>query len=1197
MEGGFPSYHVTINHRGPDVKKTLASLIYRNLRKYGLRVFLDVEELQIGDSSPLAIERAIQSASLHICIFSETYAESAWCLNELVWILACENAKVIPIFYGIQPSDLRYTVTGAYAEAFRNHRIRGRVDTQRLKIWQNALNKVSHISGLVFIKEKDDLGELMDRIEDTVLREVRREALDVARYPVGLDKAAEHFQNEVLYETELSDIKVVGIVGPGGSGKSTLARHLYNAKRFEFSRCCFLSEVSEKKLSSVQQKLVTKLVGFQPHEHIDNTSEGRSTIQHRLAGYRVFIVFDGVDNMDQMENLLFVVKEVIGSGSLIFVTSRDRGLLASSEIKTLYDVKLLNVKDSQKLFCFHAFQRPEPSEGFQDLVHELVNLCGGFPLALKVLGGYLSGKSDRSYWIRQVGNFRKQLPENILDKVLRQSYDSLERKEKEAFLDVAHFLVGENKDLAIRVLEGLGHSGKDCLDTLHQKGLVEFQSLNVDFNINVEDQYIMPFDELGNPICLKQISGLWGASMQVAVSEGAPRLFVREGHASCLKARYLWLFEEWRKVEENNYCKLQSKPYSVRGIYSDEDHEKLQLPEVLQDEEICGLNILMLRCPLDINNFSGDLIWLRLTKCNCICIPSSLSLTSLRVLELSDVNLKDLNILCDAGVTPSQPFSKKCLLFKLFPSGLCFHRRRNYEVLSSSRPENRFQLLFSKVKKIYAKIVSKNMKILPSLPIKFQELKALTHLDLSGCSNLEELPTSFTQLLELQYLSLRDCKKLVLKDLGEISTLEYLDLEGCILLSELPRGTTHQRSLRYLNVLHTTVELPEGLEQLESLEQLFVGSIMLRTLPSSLNNLGQLKELILFECFNLSDIGDSIGKLVHLERLRISRCSAMRMLPERIAWTNIKNLDVRWCLMFEGFKIENDSGRTPSERFLIRRADPGADDFSNSERKASHHISCLTNLIIRDSRITQVYIPQAKSLCPNLETVDLSNNLCLTRIEGLPDSLISLKLMDCRALKALTCLSNLTRLKSLDISGCDGLESLNVEDLSSIEEIKADKCWRLSSMRGLAQLKNLSYFQISTYNTVSSSKWREILHFKLKRGQSFPSSVSTAILYGATVNMEDIGEMEGLAHSYQDVTVRGIPSGLLETGMPVSVKFVYGHLEGAILVCLVAHKCCKFEVTVTNRAQLHDEAQKMHIENEKKWVFLLHGGRKRQLIY
>ncbi|GLJ28461.1 hypothetical protein SUGI_0559910 [Cryptomeria japonica] len=496
MEGGFASYHVTINHRGPDVKKTLASLIYRNLRKYGLRVFLDVEELQTGDSLSLAIDRAIQSASLHICIFSETYAESAWCFNELVWILACENAKVIPIFYGIQPSDLRYTVTGAYAEAFRNHRIRGRVDTQRLKIWQNALNKVSHISGLVFVKEKDDLGELMDRIEDTVLREVRREALDVARYPVGLDKAAEHFQNEVFYETELSDIKVVGIVGPGGSGKSTLARHLYNAKRFEFSRCCFLSEVSEKKLSSVQQKLVTKLVGLQPHEHIDNTSEGRSMIQHRLAGYRVFIVFDGVDNMDQMENLLFVVKKVIGPGSLIFVTSRDRGLLASSEIKTLYDVKLLNAKDSQKLFCFHAFQRPEPSEGFQDLVHELVNLCGGFPLALKVLGGYLSGKSDRSYWIRQVGNFRKQLPENILDKVLRQSYDSLEREEKEAFLDVAHFLVGENKDLAIRVLDGLGHSGKDCLDTLHQKGLVEFQSLNV------EDQYIMPFDELGNTICI-----------------------------------------------------------------------------------------------------------------------------------------------------------------------------------------------------------------------------------------------------------------------------------------------------------------------------------------------------------------------------------------------------------------------------------------------------------------------------------------------------------------------------------------------------------------------------------------------------------------------------------------------------------------------------------------------------------------------
>ena len=102
-------------------------------------------------------------------------------------------------------------------------------------------------------------------------------------------------------------------------------------------------------------------------------------IRNRLANYRVFIVFDGVDNIDQMENLLFVVRDVIGSGSLIFVTSRDRGLLSCSQIESLYHVKLLNVKESQKLFCLHAFQRPGPAEGFEDLVQDLVNLCGGFP--------------------------------------------------------------------------------------------------------------------------------------------------------------------------------------------------------------------------------------------------------------------------------------------------------------------------------------------------------------------------------------------------------------------------------------------------------------------------------------------------------------------------------------------------------------------------------------------------------------------------------------------------------------------------------------------------------------------------------------------------------------------------------------------------------------------------------------------------
>lgn len=194
----------------------------------------------------------------------------------------------------------------------------------------------------IYLLYFSDLGEFLDRIVDNVLKEVTMETLDVAIHPVGLHQAAEQFQNKVLNEIRSSDIVVVGIVGLGGSGKSTLVTHLYNTKRSQFGRCCFLSEVNKKNLPSLQKRLLIDLLGFQPYLHIENASRGRSLLRDRLRGFKVLIVLDDVDNTEQIENLLLVVKDVLGNGSLILVTSRDRDLLARSQIKLLYDVQLLS---------------------------------------------------------------------------------------------------------------------------------------------------------------------------------------------------------------------------------------------------------------------------------------------------------------------------------------------------------------------------------------------------------------------------------------------------------------------------------------------------------------------------------------------------------------------------------------------------------------------------------------------------------------------------------------------------------------------------------------------------------------------------------------------------------------------------------------------------------------------------------------
>ena len=122
----YKSYDVFINHRGPDVKTTFATDLYRSLSSRGLRVFLDKPELEVGRNITPQILHAIETSFIHIAIFSSTYAQSTWCLNELLHMLKAFQSRqkevtIILVFCAIEHSHLRWTTKGSYDEALCNH--------------------------------------------------------------------------------------------------------------------------------------------------------------------------------------------------------------------------------------------------------------------------------------------------------------------------------------------------------------------------------------------------------------------------------------------------------------------------------------------------------------------------------------------------------------------------------------------------------------------------------------------------------------------------------------------------------------------------------------------------------------------------------------------------------------------------------------------------------------------------------------------------------------------------------------------------------------------------------------------------------------------------------------------------------------------------------------------------------------------
>ena len=151
-------FDVFINHRGPDVKKTLATDLYHRLCNHDLRVFLDERELREGENITPQIESAIRTSTVHIAIFSPGYANSKWCLDELILMVeSMSNFKstIIPVFYGVKPAELRWTQggKGIYAQALselqekKNVDGRPRYDSNTLEKWRKALSDVAEIKG------------------------------------------------------------------------------------------------------------------------------------------------------------------------------------------------------------------------------------------------------------------------------------------------------------------------------------------------------------------------------------------------------------------------------------------------------------------------------------------------------------------------------------------------------------------------------------------------------------------------------------------------------------------------------------------------------------------------------------------------------------------------------------------------------------------------------------------------------------------------------------------------------------------------------------------------------------------------------------------------------------------------------------------------------------------------------------------
>ncbi|KAG0627724.1 hypothetical protein M758_2G223400 [Ceratodon purpureus] len=838
----YEKYDVFVNHRGPDVKLTFAAHLNDALRRAGFRPFLDAKSIREGSHVFKSIDEGLNVANVHVAIFSKGYAESKYCLEELCAMLQshreCQKV-IIPVFYDVNPEDLRYVERGPYAKGFRKHQSRNpQKDIQK---WKDALIQVAEFRGFRKDEVSGDENELVKRIVAAVERALPVNLhLSQSSPKFGL---AESLQDVVDTLTLMrpENVGILGLVGMGGIGKTSLAWEIYNhyISRREFRYHSFLKDVRSTSQLELQQQLVSDLL----KQEMKGSSDKYQHWFESFRSHKMLVVIDDIDTTSQFEAL---IPDILGLavGSRIVVTSRHRDVvnlaMRPATKREIYEVKELNPMDSRRLFNWHAFYSEEvPSHGnFPNLATQVADACGGHPLALEVIGRSMSDKTnlgDERIWTDAV----KTLKENsdIIDK-LKISYTGLPSDgERAMFRDIACLMIGMRKDVAMELWNSCHSCGEFCTTTkgpsqalrrLEDKSLVR---LDAGLRLVMHDV----IRDMGRDVVIKESREPW-------------------------QRTHLWDAATTAKLMSKNLGRCSR----IRGIkLSTMESKRTSSDKAEKFENLDELHLLILDgCLLtekESSKLSEELRWLQWRSFPGTQLPSGLDLPNLVVLDLSSSNL---SCLWQESIHLEFPALQRLILTN------CRELQELPQNIGHSLPRLRT-------------IEMENCSLIVALPGSIGQLKDLEQLILSGCESLESLPDAVVNLAQLKRLMLRDCRKLkqLPMDLGRLINLEVLGLSNCSGLIQLPPSI---KGLRMLKELHMVSACnPDG--QLLT----YVGA------------LSALTALHLCQNHAITVLPQTFGDMKFLLHLQISFCPALQIveaLPR-----SLHCLDMANCPQLSGF--------------------------------------------------------------------------------------------------------------------------------------------------------------------------------------------------------------------------------------------------------------------------------------------------------
>ncbi|CAL5401691.1 unnamed protein product [Camellia sinensis] len=884
------SYDVFLSFRGEDTRKTFTDHLYTALAYAGLRTFRDDDGIERGENIKFELNKAIQESKISIVVFSEDYASSSWCLDELVMILERRRTVghvVLPVFYHVDPSHVR-NQKKSFKEAFMRHEERFRAEASERKVewigkveeWKAALREAANLAGMNLQNQTDGLEpKFIQKIVKVVGDKLSRTTLGIAPHLIGIYSRAENIG--LWLQDESSDVGIVAICGMGGIGKTTIAKVLYNLNFSRFEGSSFLANVRENLkqqdgLLRLQRQLLSDMLKGRK-EKLYNVDEGVVKIKNALCCKKVLVVLDDVDTADQLDAILGM-RDWLSQGSKIIITTRREQLLKAHEVCRVHKVEKLDNDESLELFSCHAFGKNCPIDGFIEDSKRVVHYCGGLPLAIKILGSSLSGKS-LNIWKSQLEKLKAFPDYEILGK-LKISYDSLQYDhDKDLFLHVACFFVGMDEGWVVTILDGC-----DFYTMVGIENLINRSLLTIDESKKLVMHQLV--QEMGREIVRQESpkepgkrSRLWNHkdSLNVLRENTGTRkiegltldmnLLQKDKHDRTIfgvnrKRHYDEFLDTPFLTNVGNsfkrYCFGMFSSKNVGTALGNSNQATLEVDAFARMHKLKLLQLNYVQISGSLENFPKGLRWLCWHGFPFKFIPCDFPLESLIVLDMSysslqiiwegEKLLKSLKILDLSHshcLTKTPDFSKVPNLEKLIFKNCA----RLVEVHESIGHLERLVLLNLE-----------DCKNLRKLPRSICMLKFLETLDISGCSNLEELPTGMKTMDSLTVLHANRISMSQLLSTSKEVKSWHSFIYPCLLQPRksmeiswalLPRCLVHL-SLEICNL--SDDDFPMDFGNLSSLQILNLSCNAIRSLPNCIRDHTGLEILNLDECTKLRSL-------------------------------------------------------------------------------------------------------------------------------------------------------------------------------------------------------------------------------------------------------------------------------------------------------------------------------------------------------